>query len=160
MNHISRKLCIALLGAAVLFAGCVKKPRPAPVDTTMMGPAASSAVNPEPGNLTGPVGGHPAAAAEDIIEDENTIRGLLKPVYFDFDRSAIKDDERAKSPTPPRTISKRTPSTGCCSKATATGAAPRSTTSASATAGPGGARSTCKISAFRPTSSRRSPRAA
>jgi peptidoglycan-associated lipoprotein len=100
MNHISRKLCIALLGAAVIFAGCVKKPRPAPVDTTMTGPAATSAVNPESlGNLTGPSAGglQPRPAnAEGIVEDENTIRGLLKPVFFDFDSPAIKREERAK----------------------------------------------------------------
>ena len=99
MNHISRKLCIALLGAAVIFAGCVKKPRPAPVDTTMTGPAAMGAVNPENVNLTGPsaAGLQPRPAnAEGIVEDENTIRGLLKPVFFDFDSPAIKRDERAK----------------------------------------------------------------
>jgi peptidoglycan-associated lipoprotein len=99
MKFISRKLSIALLSATVIFAGCTKKPRPAPVDTTVTGPAAS-AVNPENlGNLTGPSAAalQPRpAGAEGILEDENTIRGLLKPVYFEFDKSAIKPDERAK----------------------------------------------------------------
>jgi hypothetical protein len=31
-----------------------------------------------------------------VIEDADTIRGLLQPVYFDFDRSNVKADERAK----------------------------------------------------------------
>jgi peptidoglycan-associated lipoprotein len=31
-----------------------------------------------------------------IIEDANSIRGLLKPVYFGFDSSAITQEERAK----------------------------------------------------------------
>ncbi|HEV3026939.1 MAG TPA: OmpA family protein, partial [Planctomycetota bacterium] len=31
-----------------------------------------------------------------IIEDANTIRGLLQPVYFDFNLSAVKAAERAK----------------------------------------------------------------
>jgi peptidoglycan-associated lipoprotein len=100
MKFISRKLSIALLSAAVIFAGCTKKPRPAPVDTTVTGPPAVSAVNPENlGNLTAPSAAalQPRpAGAEGILEDENTIRGLLKPVYFDFDSPAIKRDERTK----------------------------------------------------------------
>jgi peptidoglycan-associated lipoprotein len=101
MNSISRKPCFALLSIAVIFAGCTKKPRPTPADTTMTGPAAgTSAVNPENlGNLTEPsaAGLQPRSAnAAGIIEDENTIRGLLQPVYFEFDKSAVKQDERKK----------------------------------------------------------------
>ncbi|MDE3168036.1 MAG: hypothetical protein KGN36_19700, partial [Acidobacteriota bacterium] len=32
----------------------------------------------------------------DVLEDQFTIRGLLKPVYFAFDRSAITSSERPK----------------------------------------------------------------
>jgi peptidoglycan-associated lipoprotein len=31
-----------------------------------------------------------------VLEDEFTIRGLLQPVYFDFDKSVIKQGERSK----------------------------------------------------------------
>ncbi|HTT58145.1 MAG TPA: OmpA family protein [Opitutaceae bacterium] len=97
MNHISRKLLVALVGATLIFAGCTKKPRPAPVDTTVTGgPAAAGAISPENLNLTTPSAGGLQPRPEGVIEDENTIRGLLKAVYFDFDSPAIKRDERAK----------------------------------------------------------------
>ena len=97
MNFISRKLLVALVGAALIFAGCTKKPRPAPVDTTMTGGPATAAVSPENlGNLTTPSAGTLQPRPEGVLEDENTIRGLLKSVYFDFDSPAIKRDERAK----------------------------------------------------------------
>jgi peptidoglycan-associated lipoprotein len=99
MNLISRKLCFTLISITVIFAGCTKKPRPTPVDTTATGPV-SGAINPTPlGNLTdqSAAGLQPRPVnAGDIQEDENTIRGLLKPVYFEFDQSAIKQDERKK----------------------------------------------------------------
>jgi peptidoglycan-associated lipoprotein len=92
-------LCLALISTAVIFAGCTKKPRPTPADTTATGPV-SSAINPTSlGNLTdqSAAGLQPRPVnAGDIQEDENTIRGLLKPVYFEFDKSAIKQDERKK----------------------------------------------------------------
>ena len=99
MNLISRKLCFTLISTTVIFAGCTKKPRPTPADTTATGPV-SSALNPTSlGNLTdqSAAGLQPRPVnAGDIQEDENTIRGLLKPVYFEFDQSAIKQDERKK----------------------------------------------------------------
>jgi len=33
---------------------------------------------------------------EGVIDDGKTIRGELQPVYFDYDKSAIKPEERAK----------------------------------------------------------------
>jgi len=97
MKSISRKLLIALVGATLIFAGCTKKPRPAPVDTTVTGGPAAGAVSPENlGNLTTPSAGTLQPRSGDVIEDADTIRGLLKPVYFDFDSPAIKRDERAK----------------------------------------------------------------
>ncbi len=94
MNHISRKLCFLLLSAAVVVAGCTKKPRPTPADTTAMG---GNAVSPEKlGDLTDASAGGLQARPDGVIEDADTIRGLLQPVYFDFDRSAIKAGERSK----------------------------------------------------------------
>ena len=95
MNPISRKLCFLLLSAAVLFAGCTKKPRPTPADTTATG--TGSTVSPENlGNLTEPSAAGLQPRTDGVIEDADTIRGLLQPVYFDFDRSAIKEGERTK----------------------------------------------------------------
>jgi peptidoglycan-associated lipoprotein len=99
MNLISRKLCLTLISTAAIFAGCTKKPRPTPADTTATGPV-SGAINPTPlGNLTDQSAAglqSRSANAGDIMEDENTIRGLLKPVYFEFDSPAIRKDERQK----------------------------------------------------------------
>jgi peptidoglycan-associated lipoprotein len=78
----------------VIFAGCTKKPRPTPLDTSAMG---SSTVAPNPmGTLTDASAGGLQARTDGVIEDADTIRGLLVSVYFDFDRSAIKQEEKAK----------------------------------------------------------------
>jgi len=76
-NHMklaSKSLLIVAASAAVILAGCSKKPvRPDP-SATALG----------------------QQRADGVIEDANTIRGLLQPVYFDFDRSNVKAEERAK----------------------------------------------------------------
>ncbi len=95
MNFKSRNLFLALLSVAVLFAGCTKKPRPTPADTAA--PMGTSEITPQSmGNLTDQSASGLQPRADGVIEDENTIRGLLQAVYFDFDRSAIKPAERAK----------------------------------------------------------------
>ena len=96
MNQISWKLCLALICATVIFAGCPRKPpRPTPADTTPTG--ATGAVTTEKlGDLTDPSASGLQARPDGVIEDADTIRGLLMPVYFDFNRSAFKKDEQAK----------------------------------------------------------------
>jgi peptidoglycan-associated lipoprotein len=94
MNLISRKLCLVIVSAAVIFTGCTKKPRPIPPDTSAMG---SSMVQPTSmGNLTDTSASTLMPRTDGVIEDADTIRGLLVSVYFDFDRSAIKQDEKSK----------------------------------------------------------------
>ena len=94
MNQISRKLCLVIVSAAVIFAGCTKKPRPTPADTSAMG---SNALLPEShGNLTDASANGLQPRTDGVIEDADTIRGLLVSVYFDFDRSAIKQEEKSK----------------------------------------------------------------
>jgi peptidoglycan-associated lipoprotein len=95
MKLATKSLCILAASAAIL-AGCAKKPvRPEPNETAL-GPGTGN-----PGGLTPTeVSVAPDTSLQQrdssIIEDANTIRGLLQPVYFDFDRSNIKADERAK----------------------------------------------------------------
>jgi peptidoglycan-associated lipoprotein len=48
------------------------------------------------GNLTDTSASTLQPRTDGVIEDADTIRGLLVSVYFDFDRSAIKKDEQAK----------------------------------------------------------------
>jgi len=93
MNFISRKLCVALVCAAVVITGCHKKPRPAPTDTTPIGTAA---IMPDQVPTVGQSAAGLTPRTDGVIETADTIRGLLQAVYFDFDRSAIKQSERKK----------------------------------------------------------------
>ena len=95
MKLASKSLLIVSASAAVLLAGCSKKPvRPDP-SATALGPQSGG-----PGLQPTDVSVAPDTTlqprADGVIEDANTIRGLLQPVYFDFDRWSIKADERAK----------------------------------------------------------------
>jgi peptidoglycan-associated lipoprotein len=101
MNPFSKKLSILCLSAMVALAGCSKKPkRPAPSDTVLgQGGAGGLGAGLNPNDL-GNLGDASAPGlqqrGEGVFEDENTIRGLLQPVYFDYDKSAIKAPERTK----------------------------------------------------------------
>ena len=94
--NLSKKLCLVLACMLVLFTGCLKKPqRPTP-DQTM---GANNGLNQGSENNFGATDASAAGLqqrTDGVIEDENTIKGLLKPVYFDFDKSSIKESERAK----------------------------------------------------------------
>ncbi len=105
MNLVSKKLCLVLVGAALVLAGCSKTPpRPDPSATAMGVP-----VGPAPGpDMSRPSDFNVAPGTElkqrgefDAIDDGNTIRfafGAASQVFFDFDRSDIKQGERAKFP--------------------------------------------------------------
>jgi len=99
MKIAAKILSILFISAAVLVTGCSKKPlRPSP-DQTMMGQqgtAGNGALNPSDVAGTGMEPGTTLSQREGVLEDEFTIRGLLQPVYFDYDKSAIKASERAK----------------------------------------------------------------
>jgi peptidoglycan-associated lipoprotein len=96
MKLASTSLCIVAASAAAFFAGCAKKPvRPDP-SATALGPQSGN-----PGGLTPTeVSVAPDTTlqprADGAIDDGNTIRGLLQPVYFDFDRHDVKASERTK----------------------------------------------------------------
>jgi peptidoglycan-associated lipoprotein len=95
MKLASKSLVIAAACAAALFAGCSKKPvRPDP-SATALGPQSGGA-GLQPTEVAVAPDTSLQARDPNILEDENTIRGLLQPVYFDFDRDAIKPAERAK----------------------------------------------------------------
>ena len=97
MNSLSKKLCIVLLSSMVAFAGCSKKPkRPAPSDTVLGQGGSQNGLVPGGTENLNPEGTLAPRGPNDVIEDENTIRNLLQPVYFDYNQSAIKGDERAK----------------------------------------------------------------
>jgi len=98
MNLVPKKLCLVVAGAALLFAGCPQTPtRPDPSATALgMQPGGrnNSSLNPSdvpmnleaPGLSVRPVG----------FDANNQNRTALQAVYFDFDRSDIKQAERPK----------------------------------------------------------------
>ena len=95
MNIASKKLILVIASAVFLLAGCKKKPaRPDP-SATVLGPTGT--VSPE---TLAPAADPNAAGLQqrdpNIIETDDMIKGLLGAVYFDFDKSNIKEPERAK----------------------------------------------------------------
>jgi peptidoglycan-associated lipoprotein len=96
MKLASKSLLIVAASAAVILVGCSKKPvRPDPSATALGPQTGGNGLTP----TEVPVTQDNSALqprADGVIEDQNTIRGLLQPVYFDYDRSNIKGEERAK----------------------------------------------------------------
>src|ERR1700693_2436465 len=97
MKLASKSLCL-VAASAVLLVGCTKKPvRPNPSETALgpqgnnAGPLVPTEVPLNPDKNTAPWQRDPG-----IIDDGNSIRGLLQPVYFDFDRDSVKPEERSK----------------------------------------------------------------
>lgn len=93
MKNVSSKLCLVLASAALVFAGCSKKPaRPAP-NQTVLGTGAGDNVNPS--SLATEAGSGLTPQVQSGAE--NGDRTTLKPVYFKFNDSSITDPaERAK----------------------------------------------------------------
>ncbi len=101
MKLASKKFCLVVAGAALLLAGCTKKPmRPDPSQTAL-------GLTPGGGNINSTVtdanlggAGLPAelAGRGDGFDVNNQNRSALEAqtVYFDFDSSAIKPTEREK----------------------------------------------------------------
>ncbi len=95
MKLVSTPVLSLLAGAALLFAGCTKKPtRPDPSATAPIGGSNTSGIT-DASNL-----GLPPELSQRPLDgwngDQN--RDLLKDqtVYFDYDQSAIKPSEREK----------------------------------------------------------------
>lgn len=98
MNIASKKFFLVLASAAFLFAGCTKKPKRPDPSATVLGqqPGGGSQLMTQDIGLTADPMSGLESRGPGVIEDENTIRGLLQPVYFDLDQSAIKPSERPK----------------------------------------------------------------
>jgi peptidoglycan-associated lipoprotein len=95
MKLASKSFCIVAVSAAALLAGCSKKPvRPDPSSTALGPQSGGSGLTP----TDIPVTQDNSLQQRDpnVLEDANTIRGLLQPVYFAFDRDAITAAERPK----------------------------------------------------------------
>ncbi len=95
MKSALKPLSLVLAGAALLFAGCTKKPtRPSPSDTAVIGggkdnnAATTTIFDPNSTALPGRDDG--------FMGDQNRSALQAQTVYFDLDQSAIKASEREK----------------------------------------------------------------
>lgn len=97
MNIASKKFFLVLASAALLAAGCSKKPKRPDPSATVLGPTGGGAINPTEVNApTDFTASGLEQRDPNILEDENSIRGMFQPVYFDFNESNIKPGERSK----------------------------------------------------------------
>ncbi|MFH1499848.1 MAG: OmpA family protein [Verrucomicrobiota bacterium] len=101
MITFPRLALIVLASAAVLATGCTKKPQRPDPESTVMGQTPGGLNATDLGNLGMNTQFEDpnsllAGRGPDVLEDENTIRGLLQPVYFAFNQSAIGATERTK----------------------------------------------------------------
>jgi len=102
MQASTRKALFILLSAAtILVTGCSKKPKRLDPSSTVM--SQQGTINPSDAGAWGADGAKAGQAPgtglegrEGVIETEDMIRGLLQPVYFAYDQSAIAAPERAK----------------------------------------------------------------
>jgi peptidoglycan-associated lipoprotein len=96
MKLASSKLCLAVAGAALLLAGCTKKPdRPAP-NQTVLGPQTGGPNIANPTDVPVNIDAPGLSARPEGFNEMGQNRTALQPVYFDFDRFDIKAGEREK----------------------------------------------------------------
>ncbi len=97
MNTALKNLSLVLAGSALLFAGCTHKPvRPSPNQTVMGPQGGGSNIAPTDMGTIADQNTQLTQRGPGVIEDADTIRGLLGAVYFEFDSSSIKGAERTK----------------------------------------------------------------
>lgn len=99
MNIATKKIFLILASAAFLLAGCTKKPKRPDPSATVLGPTGGGgggSLNPTDIGLMADPNSMLEQRDPNVFEDENSIRGLIQPVYFDFDSSSVKQSERAK----------------------------------------------------------------
>lgn len=99
MNIASKTFFLVFTSAALVLTGCSKKPKRPDPSATVLGPNTGGNTSLTP--LDANAAMDPSAAGlqqrdPNIIEDENSIRGMFQPVYFDFNESTIKAAERTK----------------------------------------------------------------
>lgn len=98
MNTATQRFCLVIASAALLFAGCTKKPKRPDPSATVIGQTPGGTISPADMNPAVDPNANTSLQTRDpnIIEDADTIKGMFQPVLFDFDSSNIKDSERSK----------------------------------------------------------------
>jgi peptidoglycan-associated lipoprotein len=93
MKSVSTTVSLALASAALILAGCAKKPiRPDP-SATVIGQQGNGSTGMNSGTVDA---GDTGLQPRDAFDASGQLRGALESVYFDLDKSAIKQSERAK----------------------------------------------------------------
>lgn len=101
MSVSAKKIFLVLTVATLAFTGCTKKPiRPDPSETAMLGrggPGSGDSLYNQ-GVDTDPLmlPGTDLEARGGIPGPDGILRGVLEPVFFDFDQSGVKPSERLK----------------------------------------------------------------
>ena len=96
MKLVSKKLSLVLASAALVFAGCTKKPtRPDPSQTTL-GQQGSGTNTITPTTFDPNAGALPGRGSDFDLAGQNRAALQSQTVYFDFDKSDIKASEREK----------------------------------------------------------------
>ncbi len=95
MNIVSRKLLFVLVSAAVVLTGCAKKPKRPDPSSTLLGPSTGGSIMPQ--DISTIADPNSMLSGREAGWDPNgQNRTLLQAVYFDFDKSSIKQGERPK----------------------------------------------------------------
>ena len=101
MKLVSTPLCLALASAALVLAGCSKKPdRPTPTQTVLGPTPGGGGLNPTDVSTTLDANSALQQRTDDFDPNGQNRAALAgSTVYFDFDQSAIKQSERDKLKT-------------------------------------------------------------
>jgi peptidoglycan-associated lipoprotein len=99
MKPLHKFFHLTLAATVLLLASCSKKPVRDENALSALG-SDNTMINPDQVALPSDLAPGTALEARNLppgaTEDEFTIRGLMEPVYFDFDRSAVASRERPK----------------------------------------------------------------
>lgn len=98
MITLPKSLVLALAAATLLaLTGCPKKPdRPIGPDDTQLGTAQDTTVMPVDLVADQETALEPRNLPPGVIDEGAYFRGMMQPVYFDFDRAAVAAKERPK----------------------------------------------------------------
>lgn len=90
MKHLQKFLSVALAGSVLLLAACSKKPVRDPNAGNQMGGTI------DPNSVAIPSDQAPGTNLETRTDAGLFGKSVVEPVYFEFDRSAVPEKERAK----------------------------------------------------------------
>ena len=96
MNLPSQKLFLIIASAALVFAGCTKKPQRPDPGATVLGPAGGPGTGATDTTFGTDLPPGLSERTPDWIGNQNRTALAAHTVYFDFDKSDIKASEREK----------------------------------------------------------------